>query len=112
MDFVAGTAQNGFAPAAGLVKFNAGQILFAASNPAPLAGGTSNVSTANSADTTAGLVTWNGTTLTLPVAFATTGQNRAEQWNGVIVATIPEPSSIALLSLVGMIGCVYRRRSV
>lgn len=110
-DIVGGTAQNGFSPAGVLMKFNAGQILFAASNPLPLAGGTSNVSTANSANTAAGLVTWNGTTLTLPVTFATTGSNRAEQWNGVIVANIPEPSSMALLSIVGLGGCIYRRRN-
>ncbi|MBX3423471.1 MAG: PEP-CTERM sorting domain-containing protein [Pirellulaceae bacterium] len=112
LDITAGTVSDGSAVTSTLMKFNSGQIVFGAANPAPITAGTSNVSTANVPNTSAGLATWDGTTLRIPVAFATTGSNRNESWSGLIVARVPEPSSMVLLSLASLGSCIYRRRTV
>ena len=113
LDITAGTSQNGSASVGGMIKFTGGVLDFGAfnntTNSAVIGGsGTSNLQSASTANTSASLVSWDGTTLRIPVAFQTTGGNgRVENWSGSIIAAVPEPSSIALISLVGMVGLSY-----
>ncbi|MEQ1826690.1 MAG: PEP-CTERM sorting domain-containing protein [Pirellula sp.] len=116
IDITSGTAQNGVALTGATMNFSAGALDFGIANPAPLSVGTSNLQNVSGPNTSNSLVTFNGTTLTIPVAFRTTGSNRFEDWSGTIVATIvavPEPSSI-LLTFVGLGGitlaCILRRK--
>ncbi len=107
LDITAGTAQNGAATVA-TMNFSAGALDYGIA-PAAVTG-TSSLANVSGVNASASLVSWNGTTLTIPVSFLTTGSNRNESWNGTIVATIvavPEPSSIALMSLVGIVGLSY-----
>jgi len=101
-----GTVANGAAPSAMTDQWTAGMLDWGATYgpppgtlvyPAVPAG----INTAAQADTSASLVSWDGTTLILPVTFHTTGSNRNEYWTGTIVATVPEPSTVAL-ALVGL----------
>jgi len=113
LDVTAGTAQNGLAMSGGILKFTAGQLVFgAATQFAGNLPGASNIN-AQGNNTAGGSVVWDGTTLTLPILFVTTGSNgRIENWNGSIVArVVPEPSSLALVSLLGLTAMVRRRRS-
>lgn len=112
LDVTAGTAQNGLAMSGGILKFTGGQLLFgAATQFAGNVPGVSNI-TGQGGNTAAGLVTWDGSTLTFPVAFVTTGGNgRIENWSGQVVArVVPEPTSFALVSMLGL--AMARRRRV
>ena len=109
LDITAGTAQNGAATGA-TMNFSAGALDFGVS-PAVVAPGTASLVGSNGLNTSPTQVSWDGTTLRIPVAFQTTGgTGRVENWSGTIVGTIvavPEPSSIALMSLVGVVGLSY-----
>lgn len=101
-----GSTQNG-SVLTGPLNFTNGALDFGIS-PAAAPPGTSSLIGSNGVNTSASVVTWNGTTLTIPVAFQTTGgTGRVENWSGTIVAAVPEPSSIALMSLVGVVGLSY-----
>ena len=110
LDIIAGTTQNGATLANATMNFSAGALDFGIT-PAVAAPGTASLVGSNGLNTSASLVSWNGTTLTIPVAFQTTGgTGRVENWSGTIVASItavPEPSSIALMSLVGFVGLSF-----
>lgn len=115
LDITAGTAQNGAALNGATLSFTAGALDFGIANPAPLSVGTSNLVGVSGPNTSLTNVSWDGTTLTLPIAFSTTGSNRVENWSGVLVATIvavPEPSSVALtsLGLAALVVCARRFR--
>lgn len=104
---LSGTAQNGSALASNLI-FSAGTLDYGIA-PASVVG-SSDLTNDTGANTSTSVVTWNGTTLTIPVAFQTLGSNRIQNWSGTIVANIvavPEPSSIALTTLVGAVGIGY-----
>ncbi len=118
LDLTAGTAQNGVAPAGMTDKWTAGSLIWGAANavvPAgpytPIAGGNSSMAGISGPNTAAALASWDGNTLTLPITFHTTGSNRAEDWTGQLVATIPEPSAMVLagLGLLGLAGLRFRR---
>ena len=105
LDIIAGTAQNGAATAASM-NFSAGALDFGVSALAP--SGPASLVGSNALNTSLTQVSWDGTTLRIPVAFQTLGgTGRVENWSGTIIAAVPEPSSIALMSLVGMVGLSY-----
>lgn len=113
LDVTAGTAENGSAMSGGVMKFTGGQIVFgAATEFAGNVPGLSNI-TSQGNNTAGGLVSWDGTTLSFPVLFATTGSNgRFENWTGTVVARVPEPSSLGMvISLVGLISFARKRRN-
>jgi len=102
LDITSGTAVNGSAPSGVNLAFTAGHLDWGAViSPSTPAGGTSSMVGVNGADTSGSLVSFDGTTLILPVQLHTIGSNRFEDWAGQIVAVIPEPSLLAL-ALVGL----------
>lgn len=107
LDITGGTAQNGSATSGMTMGFTSGKLDWGASGPFLGAGtgGNSSLVGVTGASTSAGLVGWNGSTLTLPILLNTTGSNRTEQWTGQIVGInpvlVPEPSTVAL-ALVGL----------
>ncbi|MCA9191791.1 MAG: hypothetical protein KDB03_08515 [Planctomycetales bacterium] len=109
LDIISGTAQNGVALTGATMNFSAGALDFGVSALAP--SGTSSLVGINGLNTSASFVTWDGTTLTIPVTFQTTGgSGRIENWNGTIVAAVPEPSSIGIISILGLVVTGYRAR--
>lgn len=102
IDLSAGTATNGAATTA-TFRFTSATIDFGI---APLNNvGSASLAGNTGSNTAAANVTWDGTTLTIPVAFNVTGSNRVQNWTGTIVAVaVPEPSSSLVLSC--MLGAV------
>jgi hypothetical protein len=99
---LSGTAANGSAPSGVNLTFTGGHLDWGAIiSPSTPYGGTSSMIGVSGLDTSSSLVSFDGTTLSLPVQFHTLGSNRYEDWSGTLVAVIPEPSSIAL-ALVGL----------
>ncbi|HNQ73314.1 MAG TPA: PEP-CTERM sorting domain-containing protein [Verrucomicrobiota bacterium] len=120
-DITGGTAQDGVAPAGMTFGFDSGALdysIYINGSPYQVDLSTSPLNNGNdAANTSAALVSLTGTglygdTLILPVSLATTGSNRSELWNGVIVATVPEPSALALVGLgvAGLFGLRSRRK--
>lgn len=109
LDITSGTAQNGAALSGATMRFSAGALDFGVSALAP--SGTSTLVGSNGLNTSTSLVAWDGTTLTIPVTFQTTGgTGRIENWTGTIVAAVPEPSSLVLLPLLSLFGLRQRTR--
>ncbi len=108
LDLTSGTAVNGSAPSGVNLAFTAGHLDWGAIvSPNTPFGGTSSMVGVNGADTSGSLVSFDGTTLVLPVQLHTVGSNRFEDWTGQIVAVIPEPSFLSL-ALAGL-GCFVAR---
>ncbi len=104
LDVTAGTAQDGLAPGAMLIKYTSGRV--DAGVASPVGGfptGADLTTIAAASNTTPSLVSLPGayTTLTLPVLFTTTGgSGRFETWTGTIVAdmVVPEPAASMLVA--------------
>lgn len=115
LNITTGTAQNGLAPSGLTMQFTTGTLDYGAATPLGNIPGTSNLAGVNGLNTSAGLVSWDGTTLTLPVTFHTVGSNRDEFWTGTLVAVaVPEPTTVAFLSVLGLGAGYYgysRRRA-
>jgi hypothetical protein len=118
LDLTTGTAQNGVAPTGMTDTWTGGTLIWGAANAlvptgpyTPIGGGASGMAGVFGANTSAALASFDGYTLTLPITFHTTGSNRYEDWTGQLVATIPEPSSLALagIGLLGLVGLQFRR---
>lgn len=91
-NIAAGTAQNGAPMTGGNFVFTSGQLVWGAiSALGETAVGSSGLVNVAGANASASNVTWDGTTLTLPVSVQTTGSNRVENWTGTIVATLVSP---------------------
>ena len=124
LDITAGTGTLAGAPASGMtLGFTAGQS--DNSGPAFALGYSSGVSSGagggvwaitGGVNGSAGNVTWDGTTLTIPVVLTTSSFNNGllvngETWTGEIVAHVPEPSSLTLGALgVGALTLMSFRR--
>ena len=107
LDLTGGTATDGAATAA-TFSFASGFLDYGTA-PFDLQG-TATLATTDLANTSLSAVAWDGTTLTIPVAFTLNDDNRIQNFTGTIVATaVPEPSSFALLALVGGVGFVRTR---
>lgn len=113
LDLNGGTATDGLAPSTVNMVFTAGHLEWGAIvSPNTPFGGTSSLVNVGGLDTSAANVSFDGTTLILPVQLHTTGSNRYEDWSGVIVAVVPEPSSMALAVMgVGLLAWRKRVRS-
>lgn len=111
LDINTSTATSGAAPGGGLT-FTGGSLDWGAQTAnAGATGGQTLMAGKSGLNGSPGLVSWDGTTLSLPVKFATTGANGLfEVWQGTIVATavVPEPSTLALGAL-GMVGLIASR---
>jgi len=92
-DLTTGTAQDGAAMSGGNFVFTAGQLVWGAiSAIGETAVGNSSLANVAGTNTSVSNVTWDGTTLTLPVSVQTIGSNRVENWTGTIVATLVTPA--------------------
>jgi hypothetical protein len=115
LDLTAGSVQNGSASSGLIATWTAGNLLWGAATSAyGPQGGSSSLVGVTGPDTSASLVSWDGTTLTLPVTFHTTGSNRYEDWSGTLVATVvvPEPTSLGLALLgLGLLAAKKGRRN-
>jgi hypothetical protein len=90
LDLTSGTAQNGVPLTSTNLKLTSGALDYGIFNEfGDQSVGTSNLVNVNGNNTSPIAVTWDGTTLTLPIKFQTTGSNRVENWEGTIVASLP-----------------------
>jgi hypothetical protein len=109
LDLSAGTATNGVATTA-TFEFITNSLDYGVS-PSSGFSGSSSLAGDSTNNASASNVSWDGTTLTIPVTFTVIGGNRTQTWSGNIVAVaVPEPSSFAMISLVGVVG-LFRNRS-
>ena len=113
-DITTGTATDSLAPAGMALSATAGVVDYGIANPAPLTAGSGSLIGQGGANTSASVVSFDGTTLTLPVHINTgLYSNRVEDWAGTLVATVvvPEPSSLALIGvgLLGLAGAQFNR---
>ena len=115
LDLTAGSVQNGLASSGLVETWTAGTLIWGANTSAyGPQGGTSSMVGVTGPDTSASLVSWDGTTLTLPVQFHTIGSNRYEDWSGTLVATVvvPEPTTLGLALLgLGLLAAKKARRN-
>lgn len=112
LDFLGGTATNGSPLSVGTtIRFTQGGLVAGAATQGGNFNLTSNLAGVSGTNSSLSNVTWDGTTLTIPMQFSTTGSNRQENWNGVIVAKVPEPSSAMLVVVASIAGTAMRRRS-
>lgn len=88
-DFSAGTAQNGSPMSGGSLRINTGELVWGAVTDSGPFDGISNLLNVVGPNNSTSNVTWDGTTLTIPVVAQTNGDNRVEVWTGTIVATLP-----------------------
>lgn len=79
-DIVAGTAQNGSAMSAGSFQLTSGSLIWGAVTDSGPFDGVSGLVGVTGPNTSATNVTWDGTTLTIPVSVQTSGSNRVEVW--------------------------------
>ena len=103
LDITAGTAQDGLAPGAILIKYTGGSVFGGVAAPVGNLPTSANLTSIAAASNTSGsLVSLPGayTTLTLPVLFTTTGgSGRFETWTGTIVADlVPEPATSMMVA--------------
>jgi hypothetical protein len=114
LNLTAGSVQNGLASSGLVETWTAGNLIWGAntSGYGPQ-GGTSSMIGVTGPDASASPVLWDGTTLTLPVQFHTTGPNRYEDWSGTLVATlVPEPTTLGLALLgLGLLAAKKARRN-
>lgn len=91
-DISSGTAQNGAAMAGSNFVLTSGELVWGAiSQLGQTADDEEELVSVSGSNSSASNVTWDGTTLTLPVSVQTTGSNRVENWTGTIVATLVSP---------------------
>jgi hypothetical protein len=111
LDITAGTAENADTTFGMVLAFvGPSKLEYFITSPGLTGPGVVNPLNTSAGNTSLLNVTWDGTTLTLPVTFTTTGGNgRTERWQGTIVASVvPEPSSVAL-GLLGLGLFIVRR---
>ncbi len=100
LDITAGSVADSTASTGMTLGFTSGHLEWGAVvAPNTLFGGTSSLVGVNGANNSVLAASWDGTTLTLPISLHTTGNNRTEDWNGTLVAVIPEPSTVSLALL-------------
>jgi hypothetical protein len=110
LDISGGTATHGATPAGMALVFTGGNLQWGALTDSGPFGGDVIMTGKTGANSTLGLVSWDGNTLTLPVKFLTVGANGLnELWQGSLVATVPEPSTLAL-GVLGMAGLMVSRK--
>jgi len=115
LDLTAGTATAG-SPTTMTVAMTGGFLDWGATAGTTPFGGTSLVATGptpSAANASAGLVSWDGTTLTLPIQIENSlSSNSHETWTGTLVATlVPEPSTVALTVVgLGLLAAARRAR--
>jgi len=110
LDLTGGSAANNSAPNAVNMLFTSGHLEWGAVATIGSTGDSSSLVNVSGLDTSSALVSFDGTTLILPVTLHTTGANRVEDWTGTIVATlVPEPSSMAL-TIAGLGLLAWRNR--
>lgn len=112
-DITAGTAQAGTAPSGMTLSLTAGDLDYGVYlNSSPFQAESSSLVGKGGANSSAALISLTDTTLTLPVHINTgLYSNRMEDYQGTLVAVIPEPSALTLagLGLVALVGRLCSR---